>query len=84
MKKGTIIKTRAYCMNIDVKVRRVHLDLEQCKEWVKRHVIDTASVIEITHIENKKECRKIKNPTYKDPGGFETEIDVEKYKKNEN
>jgi hypothetical protein len=71
MKKKTKILIRAYCSTFEKTLsKREHFTLDQATEYVKKHIIDTAEVISVTHIFKGSETI-IKNEFYKDPTQFD-------------
>ena len=75
--KKTRIKIRAYCCDFEIEVnRKEYMTLEDAGNYVRKEIIDTAFIIEITHInpDNPDKSQVIKNKEYKCPTKFSVNL----------
>lgn len=73
--KKTKIKIRGYCCDFEIEVlKKEHLNIEQAELYVKKEIIDTAFIIEVTQL-NQEGNLTLFNDAYRNPSEIKINID---------
>lgn len=78
----TIIEIRGYSMEITEKVQNQHLEIEEATKWVRKNIIETATVIRVLHYENNELTNTIENKDYSNPEDMCFRMNVKQFKTN--
>jgi len=80
--KKSIIKIRAYCSEFEIELtKKEYFSIEAAEQWVKKNIVDTASVILITYLREDFSKVIMYNTRYKDPNKFITRLKHTEYEK---